>query len=66
MIERDESNIPSNEDTSKESNPEEREFEVGLRPQSFSEFVGQDNIKENLSIDELFPCPAGSCFCHML
>ncbi len=50
MIERDESNIPSNEDTSKESNPEEREFEVGLRPQSFSEFVGQDNIKENLSI----------------
>ncbi|MCR4313912.1 MAG: Holliday junction branch migration DNA helicase RuvB [Candidatus Uhrbacteria bacterium] len=29
---------------------EEREFEVGLRPQSLQEFVGQDDIKENLSI----------------
>ncbi|NQV90149.1 Holliday junction branch migration DNA helicase RuvB [Candidatus Uhrbacteria bacterium] len=29
---------------------EERDFEVGLRPQSLQDFVGQDDIKENLSI----------------
>ncbi len=29
---------------------EEREFEVGLRPQTLQDFVGQEDIKENLSI----------------
>ncbi|MBI5794063.1 Holliday junction branch migration DNA helicase RuvB [Candidatus Uhrbacteria bacterium] len=29
---------------------EEREFEVGLRPQTLADFVGQEDIKENLSI----------------
>lgn len=29
---------------------EEREFEMGLRPQTLKEFVGQEDIKENLAI----------------
>ncbi len=31
-------------------NPEEAVFDVGLRPQTLSEFIGQDHIKEPLSI----------------
>ncbi len=29
---------------------EEREFEVGLRPQKLDEFIGQEDLKENLSV----------------
>lgn len=50
MIEREELNIPKKQTTSSEAATEEHNFEIGLRPQSFSEFIGQDNIKENLSI----------------
>jgi holliday junction DNA helicase RuvB len=49
MIEREEENIPERI-VSSEAPTEEREFEVGLRPQSLEDFVGQDHIKENLSI----------------
>lgn len=49
MIERD-GFEPKEKVTSSQAPTEEREFEVGLRPQSLGEFVGQDAIKENLSI----------------
>ena len=48
MIERD---IKQEEQTyPKEAQVEERIFEIGLRPQSLQEFIGQDDLKENLSI----------------
>ncbi len=49
MIERDEIDQPKRV-TAADAPEEERDFEVGLRPQSLSEFVGQDDIKENLHI----------------
>ena len=49
MIEREEMEIPQRIVATEAPN-EEREFEVGLRPQSLADFVGQDDIKENLSI----------------
>ncbi|MBI4437337.1 Holliday junction branch migration DNA helicase RuvB [Candidatus Uhrbacteria bacterium] len=49
MIEREEMEIPERVVATEAPN-EEREFEVGLRPQSLQDFVGQDDIKENLSI----------------
>ncbi len=49
MIEREEDNVPENNTTS-ESNSEERTFEVGLRPQSLADFVGQEDLKENLNV----------------
>lgn len=49
MIEREEMEIPERVVATEAPN-EEREFEVGLRPQSLADFVGQDDIKENLSI----------------
>ncbi|NQV88930.1 MAG: Holliday junction branch migration DNA helicase RuvB [Parcubacteria group bacterium] len=49
MIEREEENI-SKSVTNTNAPQEEREFEVGLRPQSLGEFIGQDDLKENLSI----------------
>lgn len=36
--------------TSPEPVGDDREFEAGLRPNSFDEFVGQDKVKENLRI----------------
>ena len=49
MIEREDENIPEKIVTG--DTPDlEREFEVGLRPQSLNEFIGQDDLKENLSI----------------
>lgn len=56
MIEREEDNIPStgSGDKSRSVDPEapkeERVFEIGLRPQSLQEFVGQDELKEHLDI----------------
>jgi holliday junction DNA helicase RuvB len=50
MIEREEENIPKERIVIEESTGEERAFEIGLRPQNLTEFVGQDDIKENLSI----------------
>ncbi len=50
MIEREESNIPEKPTITSDADSEERDFEVGLRPQSLDEFVGQHDIKENLSI----------------
>lgn len=49
MIEREEVEVPERI-TATQAPAEEREFEVGLRPQSLTDFVGQDEIKENLSI----------------
>lgn len=49
MIEREEMDIPERI-VGAEAPGEERAFEVGLRPQSLKDFVGQDDIKENLSI----------------
>ena len=49
MIEREEMEIPQRIVATEAPN-EEREFEVGLRPQTLQDFVGQDDIKENLSI----------------
>src|SRR3989339_1134254 len=46
MIEREEENIP----VTPEAGTEEREFEIGLRPQSLNDFIGQKELKENLSI----------------
>ncbi len=49
MIEREEANIP--ERVVEPGAPdEERVFEVGLRPQSLEDFIGQEDLKENLSI----------------
>ncbi len=51
MIEREERDTPEKEKVVKdEASTEERDFEVGLRPQSLEDFVGQNAIKENLSI----------------
>jgi Holliday junction DNA helicase RuvB len=33
-----------------EADPEDRNFELSVRPRSFDEFVGQDKLKENLKI----------------
>ncbi|MBI4713770.1 Holliday junction branch migration DNA helicase RuvB [Candidatus Uhrbacteria bacterium] len=49
MIEREETNIPKTV-LSPSSGNNETTFEVGLRPQTLNEFVGQDDIKQNLSI----------------
>jgi len=49
MIERDDQTIPDRV-VAPDAPVEERDFEVGLRPQSLADFVGQDDIKENLSI----------------
>ena len=49
MIERDDMNEPERV-TTPDAPQEEREFEVGLRPQTLEEFVGQDDIKQNLHI----------------
>jgi Holliday junction DNA helicase RuvB len=48
-IEREVENIPERL-VDADAPVEERELEVGLRPQSLDDFVGQDGIKENLSI----------------
>ncbi|MFH1252933.1 MAG: Holliday junction branch migration DNA helicase RuvB [Candidatus Uhrbacteria bacterium] len=53
MIERDEDNFkPKPEERTVEAGADEPEriFEVGLRPQSLAEFVGQQALKDNLSI----------------
>ncbi len=51
MIEREELDAPEKARVVTENaSNEEREFEVGLRPQSLEDFVGQNDIKENLSI----------------
>ena len=33
-----------------QGSPEETQFEVGLRPQAFDEFIGQDKLKKNLQV----------------
>lgn len=48
MIERDEGQMES--PVSRGADPEERDFEVGLRPRSLAEFVGQVPLKANLEI----------------
>ena len=48
MIEREETNKPAS--VLSPSTNSGDEIEVGLRPQSLAEFVGQDDIKENLSV----------------
>ena len=51
MIERD---IKQEEQTyPKEAQVEERIFEIGLRPQSLQEFIGQDDLKENLTSNKV-------------
>ena len=59
MIEREELNVPnilpstdsgSNSLLSPSSADNEATFEVGLRPQTLNEFIGQNDIKQNLSI----------------
>lgn len=50
MIEREVENIPTERLVDADAPVEEREIEVGLRPQSLKDFVGQDQLKENLSI----------------
>jgi Holliday junction DNA helicase RuvB len=49
MIQREETNVPERI-TATDAPSEEREFEMGLRPQKLNEFIGQDDLKENLSI----------------
>lgn len=49
MIERDEMEIPERVVTDGAEAPE-REFEVGLRPRTLQDFVGQQALKENLNI----------------
>jgi holliday junction DNA helicase RuvB len=46
MIEREEQPKPTTPDASQQ----ERVFEIGLRPQSLNDFIGQADLKENLSI----------------
>jgi len=48
MIEHDE--IEDKNVVSKEAGSEERIFEVGLRPQQLEDFVGQEDLKENLRV----------------
>lgn len=50
MIEREVENIPTERLVDADAPVEEREIEVGLRPQSLKDFVGQDQLKKNLSI----------------
>jgi Holliday junction DNA helicase RuvB len=51
MIQRDDMNFETPERAvSPGADEPERLFEVGLRPQSLAEFIGQDNLKENLSV----------------
>ncbi len=49
MIERDDMELPPRA-VSEEASGEERQFEVGLRPQTLEDFVGQAGIKENLRV----------------
>lgn len=49
MIEREEQNVPESV-LSPSTSSGESEIEVTLRPQTLFEFVGQDDIKENLSV----------------
>ncbi|MBI2475610.1 Holliday junction branch migration DNA helicase RuvB [Candidatus Uhrbacteria bacterium] len=51
MIEREETNVPKSIlSTEPVEGDNETTFEVGLRPQTLSEFVGQNDIKQNLTI----------------
>lgn len=52
MIERDDTNMPKKGERVVEpgANEPERFFEIGLRPQSLQEFIGQESLKNNLSI----------------
>ncbi len=46
MIEREEDNRP----VAPEADAQERQFEIGLRPQTLVDFIGQQELKDNLSI----------------
>ena len=48
MIERDEAILETT--ATAEAGLPEREFEVGLRPQTLADFIGQNQLKENLKI----------------
>jgi len=50
MIERDEMETEDKRSVSREATGEEREFEVGLRPKSLQDFVGQQALKENIGV----------------
>jgi len=45
-----ESNSLSSEDLTPKANPEEKVFEDGLRPASFADYIGQDQIKKSLQL----------------
>ncbi|MFA6132085.1 MAG: Holliday junction branch migration DNA helicase RuvB [Patescibacteria group bacterium] len=50
MIERDEEAIKPERLTDEEALEPERVFEIGLRPQTLGDFVGQETLKDNLKI----------------
>ena len=50
MIEHDEMELPEKKLVAREADTEEQSFEIGLRPQSLEEFVGQDALKEHLRV----------------
>jgi len=50
MIEREEKNIPEKRTVGADVDNQEREFEITLRPQSLNDFIGQQELKDNLSI----------------
>ncbi|MBW2062743.1 MAG: Holliday junction branch migration DNA helicase RuvB [Deltaproteobacteria bacterium] len=46
--------------------PDESVFEIGLRPKSFSEFIGQDEVKNNLSVFVQATRARGEALDHVL
>lgn len=50
MIERDEMDLPEPRLADRNAPEPERQFELGLRPQTLGEFVGQRSLKDNLRI----------------
>lgn len=62
----DQTNIPSPRVTSPAPLPEEREFDLTLRPTNFEEFVGQDHVVENLKITIQAAMERGEALDHCL
>lgn len=50
MIEREEMNVPETSVLSPSTNSGDNEIEVDLRPKTLNEFIGQNDIKANLSV----------------
>ena len=58
--------MTNNRIISAEPQEEDRQFEAGLRPRTLAEFIGQNNLKENLAIAIQAARARGEAMDHVL